>query len=107
MHPFAESFGQAVGQQLREDGVVVVALRAELFGQLLEPYAAREGEGPDIVGSACLFVGDESARQRAWASRTGAWLRSIGRMYFLSFGPVTTMSSPRLTASKMPATPEG
>ena len=59
MHPFAEGFGQAVGQQLREDGVVVVALRAELFGQLLEPYAAREGEGPDIVGSACLFVGDE------------------------------------------------
>ena len=27
----------------------------------------------------------KSARQRAWASRTGAWLRSIGRMYFLVF----------------------
>ena len=54
-----EGFGQTVGEGGGHDGVVVVVVAPEVFGQRFRADARRDSEAADVVGDAGLFGRDE------------------------------------------------
>ena len=50
MHPLGKGFGQAVGQGLGHDGVVVVVGFFKARGQFVRADSGGDGEGSQVVG---------------------------------------------------------
>ena len=65
MQAFGEGFGQAIGDGLRHDRVVVVVLGAEAIAQLLQADAAGDREGADVVGQSGFLRRDEVGERAA------------------------------------------
>ena len=65
MQAFGEGFGEAIGDGLGHDGVVVVVLGPEAVAQFLEADAAGDGEGADVIGQAGLLRRDEVGERAA------------------------------------------
>lgn len=94
VHGLGEGLREAVGQQFGHDGRIVVAPGAELFRQLLQPDAGRQGETADPVAVRCDEV---RQRQVLLAARLVA---QHGRRFSRPFASVTRMSSPSERAGR-------
>ena len=64
VQPFGAGFGEAVGERLQHDRVIVVVCRLELGELLLDAEAGGDGEGADPVGGAffCHKIGKRLVR---------------------------------------------
>ena len=107
MQAFGEGFGQAIGDGLRHDGVVVVVLGPEAVAQLLQADPAGHRESADVIGQPGFLgrdeVGERPARLAAFpVGLLAEEVESLEHLSRVSLSVYSSTSSPTALAGKRP-----